>query len=78
MTFINIETYVKLSNKYQELIEYHAKKIYNQHCESWFQYFSENQTMIDLENNFGKEIAHDIYTKVVSTAMEEGVWKTSY
>ena len=28
MTFINIEAYAKLNSKYYELVEYHARKLY--------------------------------------------------
>ena len=63
---------------YIELVEYHATIIYNNHCESSFAYFSENQTMIDLKNNFSKQVAEDIYNKVISMAMEDGVWRKFY
>ena len=68
MTFINIEAYEKLNNKYLHLIQYHATEIYNQHAESEFAYFITSRELSDLESRFDEKVAKDIYTKVIDMA----------
>lgn len=68
MTFINIEAYAKLNSKYLNLIEYHATAIYNQHAESEFAYFYGWREITDLESRFDREVAKDIFKKVIDMA----------
>lgn len=68
MTFINIEAYKKLNDKYIHLIEHHATAIYNHHAESEFAYFITTRELSDLESRFDREVAKDIFTKVIDMA----------
>ena len=68
MTYIGIEAYASLNFKYQKMIEHHATVIYNQHAESEFAYFYGWREITDLESRFDREVAKDIYTKVIDMA----------
>ena len=54
--------------KYLELITHHATAIYDQHAESEFAYFYAWQEIKELEERFSKEVAKDIYMKVIDMA----------
>jgi hypothetical protein len=73
MTWINIEAYSKLNDKYQNLLEYHATKIWDNEIHNEFAYHDQERTLNDLFETFkDKEIAHDIYTKFIIMAQQEG------
>lgn len=55
-------------DKYLELITHHATEIYNQHAESEFAYFYYWNEMKELEERFSREVAQDIYAKVIDMA----------
>ena len=68
MTYIPFEYHKALFDKYLELITHHATAIYNQHAESEFAYFYGWREITDLESRFSKEVAKDIFTKVIEMA----------
>ena len=71
MTYIPFEYHKTLFDKYLELITHHATAIYNEHAESEFAYFSGWREITDLESRFSKEVAKDIFTKVIDMAQED-------
>ena len=68
MTYIPIEYH---NDKYLELITHHATEIYNQHADSEFAYFYSGQEIKELEERFSKEVAKDIFMKVIDMARED-------
>lgn len=68
MTYIPFEYHKALFDKYLELVIHHATEICNQHAESEFAYFYGWREITDLESQFSKEVAKDIYTKVIDMA----------
>lgn len=71
MTYIPIEYHKILFDKYVELIMFHATEIYNQHADSEFAYFYGFREITDLESRFSKEVAKDIFMKVIEMARED-------
>jgi len=71
MTYVPIEYHKVLFDKYLELITHHATEIYNQHAESEFGYFYSWQEIKELEERFSKEVAKDIFMKVIDMARED-------
>ena len=58
-------------DKYLELITHHATEIYNEHAESEFAYFYAWREITDLESRFSREVAQEIYAKVIDMARED-------
>ena len=71
MTYVPIEYHKILFDKYVELIAHHATEIYNQHADSEFAYFIAGRELAELKLRFSKEVAKDIYTKVIDMARED-------
>ena len=71
MTYVPIEYHKILFDKYLELISHHATEIYNQHADSEFAYFITTRELSDLEERFSKEVAKDIFMKVIDMARED-------
>ena len=71
MTYIPFDYHKALFDKYLELVVHHATEIYNQHADSEFAYFVASRELSDLESRFSKEVAKDIYTKVIEMARED-------
>ena len=71
MTYVPFDYHKALFDKYLELITHHATEIYNQHAESEFGYFYSWQGIKKLEERFSKEVAKDIFMKVIDMARED-------
>ena len=71
MTDIPFDCRKTLFEKYLELITHHATEIFNQHAESEFGYFYSWQEIKELEERFSKEVAKDIFMKVIDMARED-------
>ena len=71
MTYIPFDYHKALFDKYLELVVHHATEIYNQHADSEFGYFIATRELSDLESRFSKEVAKDIFMKVIDMARED-------
>lgn len=60
------------SHKYMEFLEYHATKIYDKDRHNEFMYHDKEDIIKDLESNFSKGVAKDIYDLFLQMAREEG------